>query len=80
MMGSWLSSALHSTGNWIVGQGNSPGTPETRKYGYDRAEVATAVVKQLEAAPPVTANPQGQLMLAGAAALGLLVLFRHKKA
>lgn len=80
MMGSWFSEAMHSVGNWVAGNGNSPGTPETRKYGYDRQAVSDAVVAQLQTAPPVPAtDPRGELILAGAAVLGLIVLFRHKK-
>lgn len=81
MMGSWLSSAVHSVANWAVGKGNAPGTPTTRKLGYDPQAVSTAVVSQLQSAPNVSGtNPQGEIVLAGAALVGLILLFRHKKA
>lgn len=81
MIGSWFSDALHKTVRVIAGHGNDPGTPDTRRYGYDPAAVSDAVVRDLQAAPPVTAaNPQGQLILAGVAGVALIYLFRKKKA
>jgi len=75
-MGSWLSSGIKKVVGVVVGKGNTPGTPETRKYGYDRAEVAAAVAQNLAtdtSTNPAT-NPQGKLILAGAAGVALLLL------
>lgn len=77
--GSWLSDAIHTTVGWVAGHGNVPGTPDTRKYGYDPNAVSSAVVADLQAAPQVTSNPQGQLILLGLAGLGVLLLASHGK-
>lgn len=74
MMGSWLSSAFHSVGSWVAGDGNAPGSPDTRKYGYDPAQVGAASAALLnQPAPP---SVQGELLLMGAAGLGLILLLR----
>lgn len=80
-MGSWLSDALHKTVRVIAGHGNDPGTPDTRKYGYDPAAVSDAVVKQLETAPPVTtASPGMQALVLAGAGLAVVYLFSKKPA
>lgn len=77
MIGSWLSSALHSLGNVVAGDGNSPGTPETRSLGYDSASVANAAASLLsQKAGP---NVQGELLLMGAAGIGLILLMAPKR-
>lgn len=75
---SWLSDAVHSAVGWAAGHGNEPGTPTTRKYGYDPTAVANAAAAQIEAMPPAPAvNPTMQAaVLVGA---GLAVLFLLSK-
>ena len=77
-MGSWLSKAFKKTVGWAVGKGNTPGTPETRKYGYDREATATAIVEQIKNAPPVAPN-NGKVILLGAAGAAVLLLLTGDK-
>lgn len=79
-MGSWLSDAFHKTVRVIAGHGNDPGTPDTRKYGYDPNAVSDAVVKDLQMAPPVTAaSPNAQALILAGAGLAVLYLFHKPK-
>lgn len=71
-MGSWLSSAVHKAGSWVAGDGNPAGSPDTRKLGYDTTQVADASALLLsQPAPPAV---QGELLLMGAAGLGVILL------
>lgn len=73
-LGSWLSSLVHDVGGWVAGDGNTPGTPDTRKYGYDVAQVGQASALYLsQPAPP---SVQGELLLGGAAIVALVLLLR----
>lgn len=74
MMGSWLSSALDAIGGVVAGDGNTPGTPDTRKYGYDPTQVgqASAILLSQPAAP----NVQQELLVLGVAGIGLILLLR----
>jgi len=74
MIGSWLSSTLHKAGSFVAGDGNAAGSPNTRKYGYEPMNVAKAAAVQLnQPAPPAV---QSELLLMGAAGLGLILLLR----
>lgn len=76
-MGSWFSSLFHSVGNYVAGDGNSPGTPETRAQGYDSAGVAHAAADILVS--PAGPDLQGEMLLMGAAGLGLILLLSGGK-
>lgn len=74
-MGSWLSSFKNKAIGWAIGKGNTPGTKNTRELGYEPAEVAKAVVANIQNAPPVTqSNQQAQMLLLGGAAAALVVI------
>lgn len=73
-LGSWLSSLKHEVGGWVAGDGNTPGSPGTREFGYEPSQVGQAAALLLtEPAPP---NVQGELLLGGAAIVGLIFLLR----
>jgi len=80
-MGSWFSKAIKKTVGWVAGKGNTPGTPNTRKLGYEPDEVAAAVARNIQNAPPVAANNQQaqMLLLGGAGAVLLVALMGGKK-
>lgn len=80
-LGSWLSKGIKKAAGWVAGKGNTPGTPEIRKYGYDRAEVAAAVARNLQNPAAITPdNKQAQmLLLGGAAAVALIALMGKKR-
>lgn len=83
MLGSWLSSVVHAvaapvgiaaglvTGNPAIGAAVYSATAKKPSKGGDAAPVL----------PPVSTsavNPTGELILGGAAILGLVLLMRHK--
>lgn len=72
---------LKSVVGWVAGGGNTPGTPETREYGYDRQAVADAVAARLQQPVNITAagSPQGTLLLLGGAGLAAALLLGGKK-
>lgn len=74
MFGSWLSSALHSVGGWVGGDGNTPGNSDTRSLGYDSDEVAKAVA--IELSQPAGPNVQQELLVGGVAVVALIFLLR----
>lgn len=74
MFGSWLSSLVHSVGGWVAGDGNTPGSPETRKLGYEPTQVASAAAAYL--AQPAPPNVQEELVVMGVAGLALILLLR----
>jgi hypothetical protein len=76
-MGSWLSSALHAVGGWVAGDGNAPGTAETRSIGYDSANVAQAAAAYLS--QPAQPNVQQELVMMGIAGVGLILLLSPKR-
>jgi hypothetical protein len=76
MFGSWLSSALHAIGGVVAGDGNTPGTPDTRKYGYDPTQVGQASALLLSA--PAGPNVQQELLVLAAAGVGLILLLRQR--
>lgn len=78
---SFITKPLKKVVGWVAGKGNTPGTPETRKYGYSPTEVAAQVTQNLINAPadPVIDPNQGKLILGGAAALALILLMSGGK-
>lgn len=74
MLGSLLSSALHDIGGVVAGDGNTPGTPDTRALGYDPDQVSKAVA--IELSQPAGPNVQQELLVMGAVGLALIFLLR----
>lgn len=71
---SWLSTAVHSVGSFVAGDGNPAGSPDTRELGYDPKQVADASAVILsQPAPPAV---QSELLLMGAAGVALILLLR----
>lgn len=81
-MGSWLSSAVKSVAGIVVGKGNTPGTPETRKYGYSPTDVAAAVTANLEqpqaAAGGIDPSTGKMILLGGAGVVLLIALLKRR--
>lgn len=75
MFGSWFSSALHSVGGWVAGDGNTPGNPDTRSLGYDSDEVAKAVA--IELSQPAAPNVQQELLVGAVVGVALIFLLRQ---
>lgn len=80
-MGSWLSKGIKKAAGWVAGKGNTPGTPEIRKYGYDPDAVAKAVAANIQNTPQIApTNKQAQmLLLAGAGAVAIIALMGKKR-
>lgn len=74
MLGSWLSSLEHDVGGWVAGDGNAPGSAQTRELGYEPGQVADAVTLTLS--QPAGANVQQELLVMAAAGVGLILLLR----
>lgn len=73
---SWLSNAVRDVGGWVAGDGNTPGSGDTREYGYDRSKVAAATANILN--QPAGVNVQSELVVLAVAGVGLMLLMRQK--
>jgi hypothetical protein len=62
---------------WITGSGNEPGTPETRKLGYDPTQVADAAA--IDLTTPAAPDVQKELVVMALAGLGLILLLKPKR-
>lgn len=71
-----LFSWVGDVAGWITGSGNEPGTPDTRKLGYDPGQVADATAIDLAATVPP--NVQKELLLMGVAGLAVMLLLHPK--
>jgi hypothetical protein len=74
-LGSWLSSIVDAIGGVVAGDGNTPGTPDTRKYGYDPVQVGQAAAVILT--QPAPANVQSEILVLAVAGVGLILLLRQ---
>lgn len=61
---------------WVAGDGNEPGSPESRRYGYEPDQVADAVVLTL--AQPAPPDVQKELLVMAVAGVGLILLLRQR--
>lgn len=75
---SWVGDSFHA----IFGGGGTPAPTADQIASSVAADIYGngAVAPPAPAIIPVATNPQGELLLVGAAAVGLLLLFGHKKA
>ena len=74
-MGSWFSSLVHDVGGLVAGDGNTPGNPDTRKYGYDTGNVAQETAALL--VQPAGVNVQQEIAVLAIAGVGLILLLRR---
>jgi hypothetical protein len=72
MFGSWLSSIVDSIAGVVAGDGNTPGNPATRQYGYDPTQVGPASALLL--LQPAPANVQQEVLVLAVAGIGLILL------
>lgn len=70
---------LRNTVGFVIGKGNTPGTPESRRLGVDPNALSDRVVAQLTAPPSPSFNVGQGVLLAGAGLAMLLLLSPDRK-
>lgn len=74
MLGSWLSKLGNDVGGWVAGDGNTPGSADTRELGYESSQVAKAVA--IDLSQPAGPNVQQELLVGALAGVALIFLLR----